>query len=716
VPSDNSSRIVRFGVFEVDLRAGDLRRSGLKVKLQEQPLQVLAVLLEHPGEVVTREELRTKLWPADTFVDFDHGLNAAIKRLRDALGESADAPVFIETLARRGYRFIAPVNGSSSQSRIEIASAPERRSFLLTHRLAIAFLFLIAIAVLVWALRPHPSRHKEVAELKLTTDSSENPVTAAAISPDGRYLAYADKTGAYLRLLSTAEIHPLAVPKNVRIGFLAWFPDSTQLLASWTPTAGRDLSLWVVSILGGSPHQLSDEGREASISPDGSQVVFVRRSKAKPGLWLMRASGAEQRQIIPSTKDIYFSAPAWSPDGRWIAYQQFSVSFANNLRPQRSIKLLDVKHDGTSVLLSDPNMDEGLCWDPDGQLIYVVHEPSPDQESSNLWTVRVDVRTPNAGAPTRVTTGSGAISTVSVTADGQRLTFIRTNAERGVFISQFFPKEPRLSPPRRLTFDEADDFAYDWTLDSKAVLFGSDRESKEHAFHARSIFLQRIDQMSAERISGPSQVHPRMSPDGAYIIYRTWTNQQDDATTRLMRVPLMGGPPQTLLDAPFITGHQCSRTRTQICVFSQQVSEERQNFFRFDPVTGNPQRLANVESSNNWSLSPDGSLIAIIRFSASEGQIQVLSLLGAPTHDIIVKNWNGIINVDWAADGKGLFVSSNPTGLASTLLYVDLKGTAHPLWEANSDSAVYAVPSRNGQYLAITAPTIESNVWMVENF
>src|SRR4029450_8804229 len=100
---------VRFGKFELNLQTGELRRQGQKVKLQEQPLQVLAALLERPGEMVTREELRSKLWPADTFVDFDHSLNAAIKRLRDALGESADSPVFIETLARRGYRFIATV-------------------------------------------------------------------------------------------------------------------------------------------------------------------------------------------------------------------------------------------------------------------------------------------------------------------------------------------------------------------------------------------------------------------------------------------------------------------------------------------------------------------------------------------------------------------------------------------------------------------------------
>jgi DNA-binding winged helix-turn-helix (wHTH) protein len=102
---------VRFGTFEVDVPTGELRKNGIKLKLQEQPFQVLCILLEHPGQVVTREELRSRLWPADTFVDFDHSLNAAVKRLRDALGKSADAPVFIETLARRGYRFIATGSG-----------------------------------------------------------------------------------------------------------------------------------------------------------------------------------------------------------------------------------------------------------------------------------------------------------------------------------------------------------------------------------------------------------------------------------------------------------------------------------------------------------------------------------------------------------------------------------------------------------------------------
>ena len=108
--ADRHPRPVRFGVFEVDLRSGEVRKHGLKIKLQEQPFQILAMLLERPGEVVTREELRKKLWPEDTFVDFDNSLNTGINKIREALGDSADNPRFVETLPRRGYRFIYPVD------------------------------------------------------------------------------------------------------------------------------------------------------------------------------------------------------------------------------------------------------------------------------------------------------------------------------------------------------------------------------------------------------------------------------------------------------------------------------------------------------------------------------------------------------------------------------------------------------------------------------
>src|SRR5882762_5100527 len=122
-----SPAILRFGVFEVDLRSGELRKQGARIKLQEQPFHVLTVLLQRPGEVVTREELRNQNWPADTFVDFDNSLNTAINKLREALGDSADSPRFIETLPRRGYRFIAPVSSDNGIGSGAPVTAPRPR-------------------------------------------------------------------------------------------------------------------------------------------------------------------------------------------------------------------------------------------------------------------------------------------------------------------------------------------------------------------------------------------------------------------------------------------------------------------------------------------------------------------------------------------------------------------------------------------------------------
>src|SRR5438105_4301562 len=126
MPSSSAPvRVVRFGVFEADFHSGELRKAGVRVKLHHQPFQVLAMLLDHPGELVTREEIRSRLWPCDTFVDFDHGLNNAVTRLREALGDSANPLRFVETLPRQGYRFIGTINRSAERrSVIEVAPVP----------------------------------------------------------------------------------------------------------------------------------------------------------------------------------------------------------------------------------------------------------------------------------------------------------------------------------------------------------------------------------------------------------------------------------------------------------------------------------------------------------------------------------------------------------------------------------------------------------------
>jgi DNA-binding winged helix-turn-helix (wHTH) protein len=330
---NSSASIVRFGTFELDLQAGELRHAGQKVKLQEQPFQVLATLLEHPGKIVTREELRSKLWPEDTFVGFDHSLNAAIKRLRDALAESADAPVYIETLARRGYRFIAPVNGSSPSSGTEIAPLPEpSKSLFLTHRILIACLALVIIVSLVWAAWRLPSRHTDIIERKLTSNSSENSVSSVAVSPDGKYLAYSDNTGVYLKLISTGETHRVPLPPDFSARVDDWFPDGSHLLVTRQEQV-EGASLWSISVFGGSPRHLADDASGGSLSPDGSRIAFCRGylRLSFGGLcgqeeWVMRSDGTEGVKVAAAKSEAsvvsVVGVPTWSPDGESIAYNR----------------------------------------------------------------------------------------------------------------------------------------------------------------------------------------------------------------------------------------------------------------------------------------------------------------------------------------------------------------------------------------------------------
>src|SRR5579871_3544184 len=226
----------RFGVFEVDLRSGELRRNGIKVKLQEQPLQVLGQLLERPGEVVTREDLRKHLWPADTFVDFDHSLNAAIRRLRDALGDSAENPTFVETVARRGYRFLAPVSIPPSNGFAVVAPAavdPVPAAIPIRHPWwiaagAIGLLLLILGLTLGFFLAPHAAAPLRLTQL--TANPINDPVRVAAISRDGRYLAFSDGSGFFLRQIDTGETHAVTLPEGLGATSVSWNPDSVHMI------------------------------------------------------------------------------------------------------------------------------------------------------------------------------------------------------------------------------------------------------------------------------------------------------------------------------------------------------------------------------------------------------------------------------------------------------------------------------------------------------
>jgi len=595
---------------------------------------------------------------------------------------------------------------------------------------AVGSILALALAAFIgaWLALRHAGTTTNVPQLasayRLTTNPTDNAISGSAISPDGKYLAYSDNTGTYLRLLSTGEIHPL-LPKLTSAEHFSWFPDSTELLASWE-TANHQLGLWAFSILGGTPRQLSEEGWAASVSPDGSKVVFLKSAHFGENggeIWVMDANGANQRKVQSMSSQLeVFHSPSWSPDGHRIVYGVYRPFVRNGSINSCALDGSDVK-----VLFSDSSLGYGLKWLADGRLLFTWDEPARSEinpnfatsnpnntNNTNVWFVRLEdgaVR----GAPTRVTNGYGFVDQPSVTSDGKHLVFSRAKPEADVYVAEFLPGKFQISTPRRLTLDDADDYPFDWTADDKAVLFSSNRTG------TTNIYSQRIDQISAEMVvsgSGEKSI-TRLNPDGTQVLYLALTEPNNlAALVRMMRAPINGGPPQEVLELPYLTNYQCSRAPAKVCLLAQ--TEPKQFIVqRFDPETGSTQPFASFEASPvwNWSLSPDGKTFAAVQYSTGQNVVQLVPTSGRPRREITVKEWNGISSIDWSADSRGFFITSNPTGHLPTLLYLDLSGNAHPLWSMKRlfwES--WAIPSRDGKHVAISAPTVESNVWRVDNF
>jgi DNA-binding winged helix-turn-helix (wHTH) protein len=190
-----NAQVVRFATFEVDLRSGEVRKGGVKLKLSGQPFQVLAILLERPGEIVTREELQKRLWP-DTFVDVDHNLNTAINKIREVLSDSAESPRFVETLPRRGYRFVAPVEGTRP-TEVTVGSRVRQESRMpWVHRTSILFVILVLLAVVGFFIYRRLQSPASLAQRTLTRLTFDDGLQIGATwSPDGRFIAYSSNRG-----------------------------------------------------------------------------------------------------------------------------------------------------------------------------------------------------------------------------------------------------------------------------------------------------------------------------------------------------------------------------------------------------------------------------------------------------------------------------------------------------------------------------------------
>lgn len=532
---------VRFGIFTLDLSSGELYKRSQRIRLQEQPFQVLACLLERPGQIVTREELRQRLWPAETVVGFDEGLNSAIRRLRFALGDSAENPRFIETLPRRGYRFIAKIDATSeiAEASAVPATTPEERvaetavepvvppprSKAMTALLIASTLTSIALAVVVFFVLWSRTRERSTA-VSPRIEAQFTHVTSAAgvelnptISPDGDFIVYVSRARGnedlYLQAVgSTAPIN-LTSDSTYDDRQPAFSADGKQIAFR----SERDRGGVFATDLGGrSVRRLTDFGYDPSWSPDGNEIVVATEGVVDPlsrpstsYLWRINiVTGAMKR--ITSDDSVQ---PAWSPHGHRIAYWHIGRSAG-----QRDIATISANGGKPVPVTNDPAMDWSPSWSPDGRYLYF----SSDRGGSmNLWRITIDERTGTpVGEPEAVTTPSRWSGDLSVGADGNRVVFTATEPRSNIEKIAFDPKtgkvagnpvsvtatsvpviQPDVSPDgqwvvfrtegdqedlyvcridggglRQLTYDRAKDRGPNWSPDGKRIAFYSDRGGK----------------------------------------------------------------------------------------------------------------------------------------------------------------------------------------------------------------------------------------------
>jgi DNA-binding winged helix-turn-helix (wHTH) protein/Tol biopolymer transport system component len=745
--------VFKFEDIEVREREFVLVRAGEALPVEPKAFRVLLFLLRNPKRLVTKDEILNAVW-SDSAVT-DNSLTRSIATLRRLLGDDSREPRFIANVPRVGYRFLCDVvaleegvNGFETEKSHPVpeveAKVPPiveeelktetdrggRRLSGLSVRWYVPGLCILAIGIVGAAfLIRHasgtrgPSVARLATEERITSNPPEAPVQNAIVSRDGKYLAFFDNSVLYYRQIDNGETHPWVLPKDFVAWPDDWFPDNTHLLVTRVEGPSEKVSLWKISLLGSNPEKLIDDAAGgASVSPDGSRIAYRPGPKFGSELWLMDSDGANARRIAwaekpdqPSLGDSSIQHIAWSPDGTRLAYVEahLATTQADPAQFANSLLTRDTRGGDLQVVLKDdPRLRSALCWTADGRILYAyLNNPASEGEDTGVNSIPVDERTGKAtGPPQRVTGGQGFIGGLSATSDGKRLVVSRGNTARQVFITESVAGTHRWKAPRRITLDTNESLATAWTADSKAVLFVSDRNG------TWKLFKQNIDETTAEvLVEGRSMRFPRLSADGSEVLYLVDPEPGDQSPpASLMAKPLAGGPSHLVLRENGINNYQCARAPSQLCVFSKLAGSDHV-YVSFDLLHGAGREITRIPNGgSNWSLSPDGSRLAIV---LDTHRIRFLSTDTGAAHDVDVNDWP-VFNVDWSADGRNLFIRSISPAGAPVIVAFNEAGKADVVMEGQTDSHFsFFIQSPNGRYGILELPTPgDNNAWMVENY
>ena len=653
---EQAARVVRFGVFEVDLQTAELRKQGVRIRLPGQSFQVLEALLLRPGELVTREELKQKLWPSDSFGDFEHGLNAAVNRVREALGDSSDNPRFVETLPRRGYRFIAPVEATEPETKKALPeSVPARSpdgqpaSAANTQRQspprprrrwipAIAFLLLLLMATgafLFMRLRNRPSRDAADQEILRVVPLTTLPGQeySPSFSPDGSQVAFAWDGGnsspattfnVYVKAIGSEKVDQLTRQPGDFI-VPAWSPDGSTI--AFARQGGEKPGIFSVPARGGAERKLADAALDypsdmtLSWSPDGRQLVYYTID----GLRVLTPENGEVRPL--ETPGCLPSTPAFSPDGKWIA---FTCGTDNG----SYVDLLSLKN-GSSRHLHLVQGSGSVAWSADSQRIifFPIHH--------GLQLAEIDI---NGGSPRDLEFARAAFQP-AIAPRGNRLAYVkeegrleiwRLDTRTGLVRSVFAPASVEQMGP-------------DISPDGKRVAF----ESERSGFH--EVWVANLDGSEATQLSNFRQAGftgtPRWSPDGRRIVF---DSRVSGKPALYLVDPATALPKQIPTNNVSASVPSWSPDGKWIYFTSNPAESEGPGFlYRVAPEGGNPERVTQTPGYN-VKQSRDGRFLYFFAGSSINADIRLLDL--ASGHEQSLPGMPKIVYpTDWTLGSKGIF-------------------------------------------------------------
>jgi Tol biopolymer transport system component/DNA-binding winged helix-turn-helix (wHTH) protein len=718
-PPAPTSHTIRFGPFELDTAAGELWKAGILIKLQPQPFHVLLLLAGRAGTVVTREEIQGSLWSESTFVDFEHGINFAINQIRGALGDSADKPRYIETLPRRGYRFIARVaqasaegvpivqapgtadspgaaggdsthSSSASESLVSVSPTVAATTGRKVGKLmlaavvtGIAFLGIAGFAIYREVFR-RPRISLENLQISKLTDDGK--VEQLAISPDGRYLAYAVRdaaeAGLRVRHVDTRSDVEILLPARDRERFtgLTFSPDGNYI---YYVQSNKDVGgynyLYKAPILGGTARLLGKYAdTPVSFSPDGQKFAFTQGIGDRNILEvrIANADGTGDRLLasIPGGYDGFQPGPAWSPDGQTIAVPVM-------MRGEKVSWVLDAVSvaDGSVRELYSYTCGIGRAvWFPDGEALLMTIRDQAGR--GQLWALSYP-----RGKSVRLTNDlEDYEENMDITRDGKMLAAITTkqtsnvwilpdaDASRGVQITSSPVGLMRVvwMPLGKVLTQSADGEMWLMKRDgSERLAFTTARHAHSPAacgrfvvfdsFHDNTTDLVRVDAdgLNQKKLFSGDIGSPSCSPDGNYVFV---VNVVKPYT--ILRLSLEGGNPVEIAKSPGFDIYprlSISPDGKQLAYAYDEALPAGGAKLAVIPLSGGAPlqtfKVPSYVSDLHWS--PDGQRLQYLLTRNGVTNVWEQSLVGGEPKQFTQFTSGRIFDFDWSADGKQLLLA-----------------------------------------------------------